>query len=665
MHQSRHYFGVGSILIGAAHFALLGRAMAQSPTQGGAATNSLPAVVVAPDQASNQAPQTISEVDKINSLRQKAAAGDAESQFKLGEIYETGKGIPKNPVEAAKWYGQAAEQGNAQAQLIMGLCYVSGYGVPKDAAMAAKWYQKSAEQGNPGAQFVLGLCYANGDGVEKDVIVGASWFRKSAEQGNSLAQGALGSDYYSGIGVDKDVAEAAKWFGKAADQGNAHSQFILANMYATGEGVNQDDAMAISLYRKSADQAYSAAQTCLGDAYYRGNGVKKDLVEAAKWFSKAANQGDANAQHDLGVCYANGQGVEKNQAEALKWYRKAAAQGVEQAQFNLGKAYMTGDGVEKNPVEGANWYRKSAYQGDPRAQLITGFNYILGSGVIKDEVEGLAWMYLASANGDEMAMKNVSTDRQHFSETIISAARQRATDLQGQIASQRVNSVQDDSPAPTFQPPSAPNSPKSSGSGAFISADGLILTSAHVVQGASRIEVVTAAGTLDATVVKIDATTDVALLKCTGSSFPPLPIAPSKDARAGKTVFTVGFPNIQVQGFDPKLTKGEISSQAGFQDDPTEWQISVPIQPGNSGGPLCDENGNLIGVIEETLNPLTMAKIAGEIPQDVNYAVKSSYILPLLEGVQNLPPPHPATEGTKFEDVVGNVQKSAVLILVY
>jgi hypothetical protein len=60
-----------------------------------------------------------------------------------------------------------------------------------------------------------------------------------------------------------------------------------------------------------------------------------------------------------------------------------------------------------------------------------------------------------------------------------------------------------------------------------------------------------------------------------------------------------------------------------------------------------------------------MAKIAGEIPQDVNYAVKSSYILPLLDNVQNLPPPHVSPEGTKFEDVVGNVQKSSVLILVY
>jgi S1-C subfamily serine protease len=248
--------------------------------------------------------------------------------------------------------------------------------------------------------------------------------------------------------------------------------------------------------------------------------------------------------------------------------------------------------------------------------------------------------------------------------TPLSSARQRATDLQAQIASSK-SPANNDSAAALVPVTPVPNNAKASGSGAFISADGLVLTAAHVVQGASRIEVVTAAGKLAATVVKIDATNDVAILKCVGGSFTPLPIAPSREARAGTSVFTIGFPNIQVQGFDPKLTSGEISSQTGFQDDPRQWQISVPIQPGNSGGPLCDQNGNLLGIVEATLDPITMAKVAGEIPQNVNYAVKSSYILPLLDDVKNLPPPLVSANGTKFEDVVGQTQKSVVLILVY
>ncbi len=71
-------------------------------------------------------------------------------------------------------------------------------------------------------------------------------------------------------------------------------------------------------------------------------------------------------------------------------------------------------------------------------------------------------------------------------------------------------------------------------------------------------------------------------------------------------------------------------------------------------------------MVESTLNPLTMAELAGEIPQNVNYAVKSAYILPLLSDVPGLPSPHaPSSSGTSFEDAVGSVQKSTVLILVY
>jgi S1-C subfamily serine protease len=139
----------------------------------------------------------------------------------------------------------------------------------------------------------------------------------------------------------------------------------------------------------------------------------------------------------------------------------------------------------------------------------------------------------------------------------------------------------------------------------------------------------------------------------------------TREGRTGTTVFTIGFPNIQIQGFDPKLTKGEISSLGGIQDDPRQWQISVAIQPSNSGGPLCDENGNLIGMVEATLDPLVMAKIAAEIPQNVNYAVKSSYILPLLEDVQNLPEPKTSSGAKKFEDVVNSVRPSIVLLLIY
>jgi TPR repeat protein len=657
----------------------------------------------------NQPPQALPSDDGTNSffvkfylnpLRKKAEAGDITSQLCLGLDYEHGTGVQKDMVEAVRWLQRAADQGNSMAQYDLGRAYEHGDGVQKDIALAATWFRKAADQGDPNAQFDLGMCYCNGNGVNKNLVESAKWWTKSADQGNPAAQACLGECYAEGTGVEKDAIEAAKWFQKSADQGDPDAQYILGVDYANGTGVEKDVSESVKWYRKAADQGYASAQYNLGVCFREGSGVDKDPVEAVNWFRKAADQGLLLAQESLGACYFNGSGVKKDTVESFKWYRKAADQGDARSQFVIGESYYFGNGVNKDPVEAVNWFRKSADQGDSDAQFYLGIccakgegvekdvaeaamwyrkaaeqgdvsaqgrigaDYLQGIGVIKNEVEGLAWAYVCSANGNELATKLISAAESTYSASIIEAARKRASEIQAEIASNK-EADQNDSTPNTRQAISVANAPKASGSGAFISADGLVLTAAHVVQGASQIEVVTATGTFAATVVKIDVPNDIAVLKCSGGNFTPLPIAPSKGKREGATVFTVGFPNIQLQGFDPKLTKGEISSTAGFQDDPRQWQISVPIQPGNSGGPLCDENGNLIGIVESTLNPLTMAKVEGEIPQNVNYAVKSNYILPLLDDVQNLPSPLVPANGTKFEDTVSNVQKSVVLILVY
>ena len=112
----------------------------------------------------------------------------------------------------------------------------------------------------------------------------------------------------------------------------------------------------------------------------------------------------------------------------------------------------------------------------------------------------------------------------------------------------------------------------------------------------------------------VDAANDLALLKADGK-FSPLPISSSRSAQLGGTVATVGFPDIGLQGFAPKLAKGEIASLSGAGDDPRYFQISAPVQPGNSGGALVDERGNVIGIVSAKLDAGAALAASGALPE--------------------------------------------------
>ena len=147
----------------------------------------------------------------------------------------------------------------------------------------------------------------------------------------------------------------------------------------------------------------------------------------------------------------------------------------------------------------------------------------------------------------------------------------------------------------------------------------------------------------------------------------PLPIVASRAVRLGNTVATVGFPNIGLQGFAPKLAKGEIASLSGAGDDARYFQISVPVQPGNSGGALVDGRGNVVGVVSAKLSARAALAATGTLPENVNYAVKSSYLLSFLESVPEVAAKlkEPGAKEMKFEDVVKAAELAAALVLVY
>jgi len=102
-------------------------------------------------------------------------------------------------------------------------------------------------------------------------------------------------------------------------------------------------------------------------------------------------------------------------------------------------------------------------------------------------------------------------------------------------------------------------------------------------------------------------------------------------------VVTIGYPQVMIQGLTPKITRGIVNSAAGLKDDPASFQFSAEIQRGNSGGPLIGPGGTVVGVVRSKLDALKLSKRTNDLAQNVNFATKSSKVLPLVKGIPGIP----------------------------
>jgi len=163
----------------------------------------------------------------------------------------------------------------------------------------------------------------------------------------------------------------------------------------------------------------------------------------------------------------------------------------------------------------------------------------------------------------------------------------------------------------------------SSGSAFAVSANGHLLTNFHVIDGCSQLAV-SAPGIERSTgrVVARDNRNDLALVQIpvatpTFASFRSAPI------RAGEAIVALGFPLKGLLATEVNVSTGTVSALAGLGNDTSKLQLSAPIQPGNSGGPLLDSTGAVAGVVVEKINALAVAKLTGSLPENVNFAVKN------------------------------------------
>lgn len=283
----------------------------------------------------------------FENVYQKASQGDAEAQFRLGTMYHWGKGTPKNPQEAHRWFLKAAKQGNAQAQETVGQSLELGWTGIKDLKQAIFWYEKAAAQGDTYAQDDLASIYLE----KKDYPKAAYWLTKAAKAGNSVARSDLGYLYYYGYGVPQDYQLSFYWTKKSADAGVGIAKANLAEMYARGLWVEKDPQKALELYQDAVSHMHIRAAVNVGYIYANGIGVPKNEAKGNYWYSRFLTEATTEELYDIADSFITGQVTEIDKKEAYFWMHYAALQGGAKAVEQLQKLEKELNAPEKSEVK--------------------------------------------------------------------------------------------------------------------------------------------------------------------------------------------------------------------------------------------------------------------------------------------------------------------------
>ena len=267
-------------------------------------------------------------------------------------------------------------------------------------------------------------------------------------------------------------------------------------------------------------------------------------------------------------------------------------------------------------------FKQLAENGDKRAQSYLSSHYLLGFGVKKDQSQAYFWSLLALDKNDKMSLIGRDLAEEGLSLRQKQDIQELARNWQpifSNSSSQSAQGALQIEVAPTL-----------TGSG-FRVADQFVITNNHVVEGCLKLRV---NGFSIANVQTRDASLDLALLSVPGNHGPVGKIASTRP-QVGESITVSGFP---LRGLlvGLNVTSGTITGLTGIRNDTRYLQISAPVQQGNSGGPLMNSAGSIAGIVTSKLNAQKVASQSGDIPQNVNFAIKSAFVSAFLDtsGVQ-------------------------------
>ncbi len=166
----------------------------------------------------------------------------------------------------------------------------------------------------------------------------------------------------------------------------------------------------------------------------------------------------------------------------------------------------------------------------------------------------------------------------------------------------------------------------SGGTGFVVSSSGHVLTNAHVVDECASVTAKVDGEGLALTLIATDYANDLAVLRLP-DPLDNVATFRDHDARLAESILVFGYPLQSLLSSTIHVTAGLVSNLGAMYDNTSSFQISAPVQAGNSGSPVLDQSGNVLGVVEGGLDPPEMLDEMGELPQNVNFAIKTSVVL--------------------------------------
>lgn len=458
---------------------------------------------------------------------------------------------------------------------------------------------------------------------QSDTFAALREVRTLAEQGQAKAQTALGVMYEYGLRTSESYAQAARWYRRAAEQGYARGQYHLGVMYANGRGVPEDDHQAVFWYRKAADQGDVHAQTALGVMYAEGLGVREDDRQAVFWYRRAAERGDADAQAMLGIAYFLGQGVPEDYVRGYAWLNLGASrvEAAKQARDRV-RQFLDSTQIAEAHKLGRQLDTRIASRNQPAPASLHGNPVRLGkaSSVTVRQVQVyLAMLGYGPDRTDGLPSERTTAAVRWFQQEL-------GVTLTGEISEELLVLLR----AMATASPREPAEAESSGSGFRVGRNGDIVTNQHVVDGCTRVTVNSGGRSHDASVQAVEPSDDLALLTASPDLGEAATFSESPRASLGEAVMVAGYPLQGVLATEFNVTTGNVSALAG-PDDAKRLQLTAPVQLGNSGGPVLDHSGNVVGMVVGKLNAVGAAKLTGDIPQNVNFAVKGAVVRGFLD----------------------------------